>query len=143
MSAEQEAYYELSYYTLAHRDPSFIHQHIVDAFTAQYANERTKPIGLTFSLVGLYLLAERQFSGRQVQLVHMKLAQRNPRQVHPWPTFALPHDRGSVTVFDVLAAAEGQPRDAAIHNWCACVWAAFRDNSQLVTGRLRQYGVIY
>src|SRR5262249_16749859 len=67
MSTEQEAYYELAYYPLALRDPSFIHQHLVDAFTAQYASEQTKPIALTFSLVGLYLLVERQFTGRQVQ----------------------------------------------------------------------------
>lgn len=34
-NSEQQAYYELSYYTLAHPDPNFIHQHIVDAFGAQ------------------------------------------------------------------------------------------------------------
>lgn len=129
MSAEQEAYYELSYYTLAHPDPSFIHQHIVDAFTAQYANEQTKPIALAFSLAGLYLQIERQFSGRQVQRVHMALAKHKQRG---WPAVTLPRDRGSVTVFDVLAAPEGPERDAAIHAWCAAVWEAFHDSHKMV-----------
>jgi hypothetical protein len=140
MSAEQEAYYDLSYYTLAHRDSSFIHQHVVDAFTAQYANEQTRPIGLTFSLVGLYLCVEHRFSGRQVQRVHTNLARHKQR---PWPTFVLPNDRGSITVFDVLAAPEGPQRDVAIHDWCASVWRAFRDNRPLVAELLHRYGVVY
>jgi hypothetical protein len=36
-----------------HRDPSFIHQYVVDAFAAQQADEQTKPMKLTFALVGL------------------------------------------------------------------------------------------
>jgi hypothetical protein len=67
---------ELSYYTLGHPDTVyFIHQHIVDAFQAQTADKNTKPIGLTFSLIGLYLYLEKMYTGRQVQQAHMKLAQ--------------------------------------------------------------------
>jgi len=62
----EDASYELCYSTLAHRDPSFIHQHVVDAFAAQNADEQTKLIKLTFALVGLYLHVETQFSGKQV-----------------------------------------------------------------------------
>ena len=51
----RELYHELSAYTLSHPDPSFIHQYVVDAFAAQTADENTKPIALTFALVGLYL----------------------------------------------------------------------------------------
>src|SRR5262247_2885212 len=72
----EDAYNELCYYTLAHRDPSFIHQHVVDAFAAQNADEQTKPIKLTFALVGLYLHVEKRFSGRKVQRVHMDLARK-------------------------------------------------------------------
>jgi hypothetical protein len=43
---QQEMYNELSYYTLSHSDPSFIHRNIVDAFAAQTAGENTKPIKL-------------------------------------------------------------------------------------------------
>jgi hypothetical protein len=66
-----DLYHELSCYTLAHPDPSFIHQHIVDAYTAQHARETTKPIALVFALIGLYLHVEKNFTGRQVQRFHM------------------------------------------------------------------------
>src|ERR1700733_15180069 len=70
----EDLYHELSCYTLAHPDPSFIHQHIVDAYTAQHADETTKPIALVFALIGLYLHVEKNFTGRQVQRFHRKLA---------------------------------------------------------------------
>jgi hypothetical protein len=134
----QDIYNELCYYTLAHGHPSFIHQHVVDAFAAQHAEERTKPIALTFALVGLYLRVEKQFTGRQVQRVHMALARRK----RPWPHFALPSDRGSLTVVDVFAVPEGPGRDRAIDAWCASVWGAFRDCRPIVAELLRECGVV-
>ena len=74
MGAADDAYSELSYYTLAHPDPAFIHQHIVDAQTAQCADEKVKPIALAFALIGLHLYVEQNRSGREVQRVHMELA---------------------------------------------------------------------
>jgi len=55
--SEQERYDELACYTLAHPDPGFIHQNIVDAFGAQTATEADKPIKIAFALVGLYTTA--------------------------------------------------------------------------------------
>jgi hypothetical protein len=50
MENSQNAFNELSFYTLAHPNKAyFIHQHIVDAFKAQTADHNTKPIGLTFA----------------------------------------------------------------------------------------------
>ena len=138
MASEQEAYNELCCYTLAHCDPSFIHQHVVDAFAAQNANERTKPIGLTFALVGLYLHVEEKFSGKQVQRAHMQLAGRK----RPWPAFDLPRDRGPVGALDVMAASAGLERDRAIDAWCASVWDAFRDSRAIVAQLLRQHGIV-
>ncbi|MCL6648034.1 MAG: DUF5946 family protein [Chloroflexi bacterium] len=43
--AETQAYHELQAYTLTHPDPAFLHQHVVNAWTAQHANAQTKPIG--------------------------------------------------------------------------------------------------
>ena len=44
--SEAEQYNELSHYTLGHSNTIyFIHQHFVDAYMAQKANENTKPIG--------------------------------------------------------------------------------------------------
>jgi hypothetical protein len=114
-------YDELYVYTMSRGREQFILQHVVDAQAAQTADARTKPLGLTFSLVGLYLHVERGFSGRQVQQVHMELA----RTKRPWPAIRLPVERGPLTPSDVLAAPAGADRDAAIDRWCASVWACY------------------
>ena len=120
--ADQQArYHELCAYTLTHPDPSFIHQHVVDAFAAQTANAQTKPITLTFALVGLYLLNEKSYSGKNVQHVHMLLAKRRKH----WPKFAMPERRGSLSVSDVMAVPPGRDRDDMIRKWCASVWEAY------------------
>lgn len=139
MTTPRDAYDELCYYTLAHGKPEFIHQYIVDAFAAQTADEQTKPIKLTFALIGLYLHVEKQVSGREVQLVHMRLA----RKKRSWPSFALPHDRGAMTAADVLAAPPGPERDRAIDRWCASVWNAFRGNRETVAALLHDGTVPY
>jgi hypothetical protein len=136
--SESDLYHELCAYTLAHAGASFIHQHVVDAFTAQHADERTKPIGLTFALVGLYLHVEKDFSGKQVQRAHMELA----RHKQPWPTFVLPRDRGSISVAGVMSAPAGPERDSAIDAWCASVWSAFRENQPAIAELLRQRGIV-
>lgn len=135
--SEQDAYNELQCYTLAHRDPAFIHQHVVDAFTAQHADEGTKPIALTFALVGLCLHVENRYSGRDVQRAHMALA----RHRRGWPVFALPRDRGSLTATQVVSAPAGAERDEAIHAWCASVWDAFRNSHRAVAELLREHGL--
>jgi hypothetical protein len=129
MSLDQDLYHELSYYTLAHPSPAFLHQHLVDAYAAQYADRSSKPIGVVLALIGLYLSVEKGFTGRQVQRAHMQLGKRH-RQ---WPQMELPVDRGAVTIADVLAATPGPARDAMIHEWCASVWKAWAGcRSQIV-----------
>src|SRR5436190_20144236 len=100
MDAMRDAYDELYAYTMGR--PGFNLQHVVDAFAAQTASDRTKPIGLIFALIGLYLRVERHFSGSEVQKVHMRLA----HQKRSWPTVVLHPDRGSMTAADVLAVPE-------------------------------------
>jgi hypothetical protein len=138
LDSDVDAYHALCGYTLAHRDPSFIHQHVVDAFAAQHAGDDSKPIGVTFALVGLYLSVELRFSGRQVQRAHMQLTRRRQR----WPAFVLPRHRGSMTAADVMAVREGPERDQAIRAWCESVWAAFVDSRQIVADLLRQRGIV-
>ena len=128
MLSEQDAYDELRCYTLELGDPAFILQHVVDAFTAQHADERTKPIALTFALVGLHLHVDKQLSGRQVQRVHMVLA-RHKRQ---WPTFPLPPERGSMSAVDAMAAPAGVERSRAVDAWCESVWQAFHESHRRV-----------
>jgi hypothetical protein len=139
MPPAQDAYNELCAYTLGHGDPSFVHQYVVDAFMAQRADAQTKPIGVTFALVGLYLHLERQFSGRQVQLVHMQLGRRK----RTWPTLHLPQNRGAMTSIDVMAVPAGPERDRAIDAWCASVWSAYSvANRQTIVALLAEYGIV-
>ena len=138
MNVNQDALNELFYYTTAHRDPSFIHQHVVDAIAAQTVNENDKPIKLTFALIGLYLHVEKGFSGKEVQLAHMKMGRRK----HTWPLFHIPETRGTITINDVLDVPPGTERDKMIHQWCASVWEAFRENRQLVVKLLNQYRIV-
>jgi hypothetical protein len=138
MTSRQEAYHELCAYTLTHGDPRFIHQHVVDAWAAQSADRASKPISVAFSVAGLYLHLERGFTGREVQLAHMRLGRRKS----VWPVFDLPADRGTVTVIDVMAEAAGPERDRAIDRWCASVWAAYAPQRETVIAFLRQHGVL-
>ena len=136
--SERDAYNELQGYTLGLGDERFVHQYVVDAWMAQHADERTKPIGLTFALVGLYLHVQRGFSGRQVQRAHMFLG----RSRRTWPSFPLPEERGSMTAAEVIAAEPGPERNRAIHAWCASVWESYRESHQAVAELLKLHGVI-
>lgn len=135
---EKGAYDELSAYTLTRGDATFIHQHVVDAYAVQYSDERTKPIKLTFGLVGLYLKIEKRFTGRQVQLAHMQMA----RKKHVWPEFQIPADRGSMSPSDVIAAPPGAQRDMAIDAWCASVWEPWQSNRRTIANLLAKHEVI-
>jgi len=134
---DEDSYHALAAYTLTRGDATFIHQHVVDAYAVQHADERSKPIGVAFALIGLYLHVEKQCTGRQVQRAHMTLA-RNRR---PWPSFVLPADRGAMTARDVMAAGEGADRDAAIHAWCASIWKACQGSRDRVIELLREHQI--
>lgn len=138
MPTEQELFHELTFYTLAHPDPAFLHQHVVDAFAAQLADEHTKPITLVFGLIGLYLHLEWNYTGRQVQLAHMRMATHRK----PWPRLLLPAQRGAIRVAHVLLAAPGPDRDAMIHRWAASVWPCFSGaRPQIVEIARKELGV--
>ena len=135
MDKREEQYNELSFYTLSHQYISFIHQHIVDAQTAQTADETTKSISITFALAGLYLYVEREFTGRQVQLFHMKMA-KDKRQ---WPKFVLPVTRGNINVSNVLAVSPGAERDKMIRKWCESVWNAYKENRTIIVNLIARF----
>lgn len=136
--AELAAYHEVCAYTLTHGDAAFVHQLVVDAWAAQHANAASKPIGVFFAVLGLYLHVEHGFTGRAVQKAHMKLAQRP----EPWPVGPLPTTRGAVTATDVLAAPPGDARDAAISRWAASVWATYAHQRETIDALLRRRGVL-
>jgi hypothetical protein len=138
-ASEQQAYYELCSYTIEHarQHGTFIHQHVVDAYAAQHADDTTKPITLAFALIGLYLHVEQGYSGKEVQRLHMAMG----RERRTWPPFTVPAERGAMTAADVMAAAPGPARDHAIAAWCRSVWEAFAVNRLAVADLLLTYGV--
>ena len=136
--SETDAYNELSAWTMSNPGRDFIHQHVVDTWKAQTADESTRPIGVVFSLAGLYLHVERGFTGRQVQEAHMKMAKSR----EPWPRLPLPSFRGEMTASDVLAAPEGASREKAIHEWTASTWKAFSASRDAIIDILARHSVV-
>lgn len=138
MPSDQELFDELSFYTLAHGDPAFIHENSADAFRAQHVDPTTKPMAVVFAVMGLYLYLEKNFTGRQVQLAHMRMA----RQQKSWPHLRRPTRQASLTVADVVATEPGPERDAMIRQWCAAVWEIWRESrSQIVALAQAELGV--
>jgi hypothetical protein len=128
MTSDQDLYNELAFYSLAHPDPAFIHQNVVDAFAAQHADETSKPIYIVFALIGLYLCVEKNFTGKQAQKAHMQLAKTR----REYPRLPLPTDRGAIGIHEVLAAPPGPARDAMIHNWCVSAWGAWKESREQI-----------
>ena len=131
-----EASNELCYDTLSHGGADFIHQHVVGAFGAQEASPNDKPIRLVFSLIGLYLRVENGFTGREVQLAHMKRCRDKP----PLPSVSIPEDRGAINAEAVLDAS-ADDRDTMIHEWCRSIWQAYSYERASVEDLLRDHKI--
>ncbi|AZN39092.1 DUF5946 family protein [Paenibacillus albus] len=116
-----ELFNQLSFYTTSHGKPEFIHQLALDCYGAQHSGGVTKSITTAFSLIGLYLVEEQGFTGKQVQQVHMALG----RSQSSWPELTPPRMSAPVTVQDVLNTEAGEARDAMIRAWVSAVWATW------------------
>ena len=123
-----EMYYELTYWTLARQDGRFIHQHAVDAYEAQHAGGKTRPITAVFGLIGLYLALEKGYTGRQVQLAHMKIAFRRK----DWPRLEPPARKAELTVMDVLTAETDEEKEEMLLKWAGSVWDIWEERQQWV-----------
>jgi hypothetical protein len=132
---ENDLYNDLAYYTLAHPDPAFIHQLVVDAYTAQSAGEEAKPIAVVFALIGLYLHLEKGYTGRQVQRAHMQLA----KWPNTWPRLPLPLHRGEIRIQQVIETDPGPARDAMIDRWCASVWKSWHEARLAIVAIAQKY----
>jgi hypothetical protein len=132
---DQALFDELSFYTLAQPRSEFIHQLAIDTYTAQHATADTKPIAVIFAVLGLYLHAERGFTGLEIQRVHMRLA---PLRL-PWPVLSLPSQHADLTVADVLAVQPGPDRNAVIRRWCVAEWQAWTDSRAAIAQLLKTH----
>jgi hypothetical protein len=133
-TSDQDFYNELAYYTLDHPDKEyFIHQHLVDAYTAQHADDKTKPIAITFALAGLYLFIEKNYSGKQVQMAHLRMSKNKK----VWPAVKLPEQRGDISILKVVETPPGKQRDLMIKLWCNSVWKAFNESHETIATLLK------
>jgi len=124
---------ELTAYTLALRDPGFIHQLAIDAYLAQHVGPHIKPIGIVFALITLHLMCERGFTGRQAQQAHMRLASH----WKTWPRFEQTVGTPSpLTVRDVLNAPPGDARTLMLTRWGKAVWEMWRPEHASVAALL-------
>ena len=123
-----EQYNELAYYTLSHKGQDFIHQHIVDAYAIQTANEHTKPIKITYALIGIYLHVEKGYTGKQVQMAHIEMSKKSK----VFPPIILPTNRGEISITDVIKITTPAERDIQIHRCCESIWEAFSTQHELI-----------
>jgi len=119
--------FQLSYFTLALGDTYFLHQLLVDAYAAQHSGAHVKPISTAFGLAGLYLVWEKKYTGRQVQLAHMEMAKLSSN----WPRFTVPEKRNWMTVKDVLDGVESE-RGELIKKWHKSVWEVWKGEKRAI-----------
>ncbi len=111
-------YYELTNWTLSRGDSEFIHQYAVDTYAAQHIGDQTRPIMTIFALIGLHLALDKRFTGREVQLAHIRIGKRK----RAWPRLAPPAYAGELTVRDVLATDIDAERGERLRAWAISVW---------------------
>ena len=127
--------YELSFYTLSLQTEDFIHQLVVDTYAAQHVGPNSKPITVFFALIGLYLTFENGYTGKQVQGVHMLLA--NTRR--NWPSFTKPSVNATVTILDVVLALPSVSRTRKIREWGQAVWRIWEPEHKRIAEAARSY----
>ena len=121
-------FYDLTSWTIVQQDNRFIHQHAVDAYEAQHAGGKTRPITVSFGLIGLYLALEKGFTGRQSpQLAHIKIG----RTKWDWLLLEPPEHPAKLTVMDVLQVADRE-KEKMLMLWAGSVWQSWEPRHQWV-----------
>ncbi|MBI3579003.1 MAG: serine/threonine protein kinase [Ignavibacteriales bacterium] len=128
-------YGELTAYTLSNAGPDFLHQIVVDAYAAQHAGVSSPNISTAFALIGLCLVFESGYTGRQVQNAHRMLAARSKS----WPSFSPQRLAKALTVKNVIDAEPGIRRDEMIRRYAKSVWEAWSDEHTRVKRVITKY----
>ena len=133
----QELFNELSGFTLSNNTKEFIHQYVVDAYGAQHAGLPAKNIRVAFSLIGLCLAVEHNYTGRQVQLVHMKI----PKQI--WPDLSPPALPAKITIWNVITATSDQEKFTVINEWTKSVWHSWSTYHEYIRNICMPYSRLF
>ena len=104
------------------------HQLTVDAYGAQHAGVPAPPISTAFALVGLHLALEKGWSGTAIRAAHQALAARH----RAWPPFAMPTERGRLTIAHVAASTTPDEHAGRVQAWAASVWEAWSSEHDAV-----------
>ena len=131
----RQLYDQLSAFTQSLGDTAFIHQLVVDSYTAQHFGPKIKPIGISFALIGLDLVFEHGYSGKAVQLAHMQIA----RTRHQWPVFVPPAQKGTLTVMDVVPDLNTENYQDRIYRWGKSVWQQWNLEHEYIEGLIKLY----
>ena len=134
-SACLDLYWQLSALTLSLDDPDFPHQLGVDSYAAQHSGLNVKPITTVFALVGLYLTFEKGYTGRAVQLAHVKLGRKHIN----WPRFQAPDAKADVTVRDVLQRITASNYNEQLQRWGHSVWAIWQSDHAKISNLVNSY----
>lgn len=81
----------------------------------------SRPISTVFGLIGLHLALEKGYTGRQVQLAHMKIAKRRK----DWPRLEPSSPGAELTVVSVLQATTDAEKERMLMSWAASVWKSW------------------
>jgi hypothetical protein len=127
----------LAAWTLTLADPSFPHQHAVDAYAAQHVGPESRPIQAVFALCGICLALEHGATGRQVQLAHMKMGKARL----DWPAWVPRTRQFDLTVKDLLRIPEGKDRLSALRPWMECAWSAWSHEQEEVRKLLKSLSI--
>jgi hypothetical protein len=134
----KDLYYELAFYTLSKRDKEFIHQYAVDAYGAQHITKNSKEITVGATLIGLFLLAEHNYSGREIQQAHIKLGNK----MRDLKIVNLPKEMAKYNVLNVLNIKEGKERDAMIKQWALSVWDIWKAEHSIIRNFVNHQNIL-
>jgi len=82
-------------------------------------------------------MTERGYSGRQVQLAHMKLAKFK----REWPRLVAPESVAKINVKTVLRQPPGDSRDQMIRAWAREVWQSWSSQQHKLHEMLAMLGM--
>jgi hypothetical protein len=94
-----------------------------------------KPVTITFALVGLYLIFERGYTGREVHRAHMLLGKLQKK----WPRFESKIKGDEITVAEILQTISKDNFKEVLSRWGKSVWDSWKPEHENVKKLVDRY----